>query len=127
MNTVVDWSLYPNFKEDEFRCRHTGLVAMQPAFLEVLQRIRTELRRPMIVTSGYRHPTHPVEARKTHSNGEHTQGACADIACNTGTMRFELVRLAMKHGIVRIGIHKTFLHLGIGGRNLPAPVIWEYT
>ena len=79
---TVDWSLYPNFKESEFRCRHTGLVDMNPDFLEKLQTIRAIYAKPMIVTSGYRHPTHPVEVRKTHSNGEHTQGNCADIACN---------------------------------------------
>lgn len=122
----MDWSRYPNFKPEEFTCRHTGHCYMQPAFLERLQALRTEYGRPMRVTSGYRHPTHPVEARKGHSNGEHTLGTCADIACANGTERYHLVRLALKHGFTRIGIAKTFIHLGIGGGELPAPVLWEY-
>jgi len=80
----------------------------------------------MTVTSGYRHPSHPVEARKSHSNGEHTQGMCADIACTNGSDRFQLVTLALKHGITRIGIARGFVHLGLGGRGLPPNVIWEY-
>jgi hypothetical protein len=36
------------------------------------------------------------------------------------------VQLALKHGVTRIGIAKTFLHLGIGGQGLPNNVIWEY-
>jgi uncharacterized protein YcbK (DUF882 family) len=100
---------------------------MQPEFMEVLQKIRTEYNKPMKVTSGYRHPTHPIEARKLRSDGEHTRGMCVDIACTDGAIRFELVQLALKHGITRIGIANTFVHLGLGGKGLPANVIWDYS
>ena len=123
---MIDWKKYPNFSEAEFRCKHTGKCDMQAQFLDVLQAIRTEYGKPMKVTSGYRHPTHPVEAKKGHSNGEHTKGACADIACENGAERFGLVQIALKHGITRIGIAKNFLHLGIGGPGLPNNVIWDY-
>jgi uncharacterized protein YcbK (DUF882 family) len=99
---------------------------MKPDFMRVLQAIRNEYGKPMTITSGYRHWTHPVEARKGHTTGEHTRGTCVDIACADGRTRFELVQIALKHGITRIGIAKTFVHLGIGGAGLPAPVIWEY-
>lgn len=123
---MIDWKKYPSFSEAEFRCKHTGKCDMQAPFLDVLQAIRTEYGKPMKVTSGYRHPTHPVEAKKGHSNGEHTKGACADIACENGADRFRLVQIALKHGITRIGIAKNFLHLGIGGPGLPNNVIWDY-
>lgn len=123
---MIDWKKYPNFSEAEFRCKHTGKCDMQAPFMGVLQAIRTEYGKPMKVTSGYRHPTHPVEAKKGHSNGEHTKGACADIACENGADRFRLVQIALKHGITRIGIAKNFLHLGIGGPGLPNNVIWDY-
>lgn len=122
----MDWSKYPNFSKSEFDCKHTGLNEMRPEFMDVLQSIRTEYGKPMTVTSGYRHPSHPVEAKKGHSNGEHTKGACADVACNNGADRYRLIVIALKHGITRIGIAKTFLHLGIGGDGLPNNVIWEY-
>jgi zinc D-Ala-D-Ala carboxypeptidase len=120
------WTQYPNFSRSEFLCKHTGRDGMQHEFMQVLQAIRTEYGRPMRVTSGYRHPTHPVEARKQRSDGEHTRGMCADIAVADGRERFELVRLALKHGITRIGIARGFIHLGLGGPGLPPNVIWEY-
>lgn len=122
----ADWSKYPDFRQAEFSCRHTGENNMQHEFMEKLQAIRTEYKKPMHITSGFRSVKHPLEARKSHSNGEHTQGNCADIACTTGQDRFRLIELALKHGITRIGVAKTFLHLGIGGRGLPTNVIWEY-
>lgn len=122
----MDWTKYPDFSQAEFLCKHTGKAGMQPEFLAVLQAIRSEYGKPMRITSGYRHPTHPVEARKGHTTGEHTRGTCADIACTSSAERFEVVRLALKHGVHRIGIAKTFIHLGIGGPGLAANVVWDY-
>ncbi len=124
--TAARWAEYPNFKQQEFDCRHTGRNEMQHEIMAVLQAIRSEHGKSMRVTSGYRDPSHPVEAKKGQSNGEHTKGLCADVAVADGRERFELVQLALKHGITRIGIAKTFLHLGIGGNGLPDRVIWEY-
>ena len=122
----MNWAEFPSFSEAELRCKHTGKCEMKPDFMRVLQAIRNEYGKPMTITSGYRHWTHPVEARKGHTTGEHTRGTCVDIACADGRTRFELVQIALKHGITRIGIAKTFVHLGIGGAGLPAPVIWDY-
>jgi uncharacterized protein YcbK (DUF882 family) len=123
----MNWNDYaPFFSKSEFDCKHTGLNEMKPEFMNVLMEIRKEYGKAMSITSGYRHHTHPVEARKTHSNGEHTQGRCCDVACVNGADRFNLVRIALKHGITRIGIAKNFLHFGIGGNGLPQNVIWDY-
>ena len=99
---------------------------MLPEFMERLQALRTEYGKAMTITSGYRHPTHPVEARKGRSDGEHTRGMCCDVACTNGADRYELIQLALKHGFHRIGIAKNFIHLGLGGHGLPSKVIWEY-
>jgi uncharacterized protein YcbK (DUF882 family) len=122
----ANWELYPNFTKAEFDCKHTGENNMQHEFMEKLQKIRQVYGKPMKITSGFRSVKHPIEARKTHSNGEHTQGLCADIYCDNGADRFKLVSLALANGITRIGIAKNFLHLGIGGKNLPNNVIWDY-
>lgn len=122
----MNWADYPNFSKAEFDCKHTGHNNMQPEFMAKLQGFRTAYGKPITITSGFRHPRHPIEARKTHSKGEHTQGNCCDIACTTGAERFALVKLALEHGFTRIGIAKTFLHLGIGGGGLPQNVIWDY-
>jgi len=124
----LDWTRWPNFRPEEFRCKHTGNLVMQPDFLDVLQAIRSEYGQPMRVTSGYRHPSHPEEAKKIKP-GEHTHGTCADVACE-GEDAYRLLRIAIKHGITRIGVKQTgagrFLHLGIGAPGLPNPSIWSY-
>jgi zinc D-Ala-D-Ala carboxypeptidase len=126
--TPAQWDkqreLYPNFPKSEFDCKHTGKNEMKHEFMVVLQAIRNEYG-PMTPTSGYRHPTHPIEARKMRP-GEHTFGMSADIACNNGADRYRLITIALKHGINRIGIAKTFVHLGLGAPGLPNNVIWEY-
>ena len=124
--TPAKWNEYPNFSKSEFDCRHTGQNEMKHEFMVVLQAIRNEYAKPMTPTSGFRHWTHPTEARKGHTTGEHTRGTCVDIACASSAERFQLVRLALKHGINRIGIAKNFIHLGLGGPGLPADVIWDY-
>lgn len=123
---IAQWEKYPNFSKKEFDCKHTGENNMQHEFMEKLQRIRQVYGKPMTITSGFRSKRHPIEAKKTHSNGEHTQGNCADIACTISSDRFELINLALANGITRIGIAKSFLHFGIGGKGLPNNVIWEY-
>ena len=122
----MNWSDYPNFAKSEFDCKHTGLNEMKPEFMAKLQALRAEYGKPMTITSGYRHPTHPIEARKGRSDGEHTRGMCCDIACSTGVDRYDIVKLALKYGFHRIGIAKNFVHLGLGGKGLPPNVRWEY-
>ena len=127
--TPAQWDkqreLYPNFPKSDFDCKHSGRNEMKHEFMVVLQAIRNEYNAPMRVTSGFRHPTHPIEAKKMRP-GEHTFGMSADIACNNGADRFRLVTIALKHGITRIGIAKTFVHLGLGAPGLPLNVLWEY-
>jgi zinc D-Ala-D-Ala carboxypeptidase len=121
------WANYPSFTEAEFRCKFTGKCEMKPEFMEKLQQLRDAYGKPLVVTSGYRHWTHPVEARKGHTTGEHTRGTCADIACGSSTERFRLITLALGLGFTRIGVAKTFLHLGVGAPGLPQNVIWDYS
>lgn len=44
--------------------------------------MRVELGAPLTVTSGYRHPTHPVEAAKSGGPGAHATGKAVDIKCH---------------------------------------------
>ena len=123
----LDWTRWPNFSESEMRCSHTGRCEMDREFMDVLQAIRNEFG-PMRVTSGYRHPTHPIEAKKA-APGEHTHGRCADIGVQ-GADAVRLIRIALKHGVVRIGVQQKgsgrFIHLGLGAPGLPSPTIWSY-
>lgn len=122
------WDKYPNFSEKEFKCSHTGRCAMNPEFMEVLQRIRIAYGKPMIITSGFRDKTHPIEAEKTMV-GTHALGLAADIAVR-GEDALELIRIALAHGIKRIGVNQKgegrFIHVDLGHKFGFTPSIWSY-
>lgn len=120
------WKAYPNFRAEEFQCKHTGLDGMQKEFMDKLQAVRTLAGFGFIINSGYRHPTHPIEAAKGHAKGEHTRGLCADIRVATSSERYNLVKAAIEQGFTRIGVAHNFVHLGLGGVGLPPEVLWLY-
>ena len=52
------------FKIEEFDCQETGENKMNPEFLEKLDELRHECKFPFTITSGYRDPSHSIEAKK---------------------------------------------------------------
>ena len=127
----MDWTKYPNFSEAELRCKHTGKCEMHADFMARLQRLRTAYGQPLRITSGYRHPTHPVEARKG-TTGAHTTGRAVDIGIQ-GADALRLVAMAVEHGFTGVGIKQhgsaRFVHLDdlTGNAQQPRPWIWSYT
>ena len=127
--SAARWDEYPNFTADEFACKHTGKNEMQHEFMVRLQALRAEYGKSMRITSGYRHPSHPVERVKTNS-GAHSTGRACDVAVS-GAEAYRLIQLAMKHGFTRIGINQKgtsrFIHLDdMDGGKFPAPTVWSY-
>ena len=125
----MNWDLYPNFTEAEFRCRHTGRCEMHPDFMARLQRLRAIYGRPMRITSGYRDPSHPAEARKA-TTGAHAMGRAADIAVQ-GADAVRLIVLAAEVGMTGIGVQQRgdgrFIHVDdVPAPLLPRPTIWSY-
>ena len=125
----MNWDLYPNFGEDEFRCKHSGQCVMVPEFMARLQRLRIAYGRPMTVTSGYRHPTHPIEAAKA-APGAHSTGRAVDIAVQ-GADAVRLIALAIAEGFTGIGVQQKgsgrFIHLDdLPSGAFPRPTVWSY-
>ncbi len=128
----MDWSIYPNFSEAEFKDSVSGVCLMKPEFIQLLQEIRNIFNREMMITSGYRSVEHPLE-RDKRIKGEHTTGLCADIHVY-GKDALDLIRIALDKGIERIGIMQKgaftgrFIHLGIGNRYFPhfPAGVWTY-
>ena len=99
-------SKWTYFTEQELACKHTGKSGMDPLFMADVEALRGELGFPFVVSSAYRHPTHPVEAKKKDPNGgSHTQGKAIDIKVFGGKAN-ELVAAAMKAGFHRIGVNQ---------------------
>lgn len=73
--------LSPNFRASEFACRHCGQLppnGMDPALIDVLQRIRDHYGVPVTINSGYRCPTHNAAVGGA-SNSQHMKGTAADF------------------------------------------------
>lgn len=123
----MNWDNYPNFSEAEFACSHTGECNMREDFMDALQTLRTYYDKPMTITSGYRHPTHPVEAKKERP-GTHTMGLAADIACD-GQDAYDIMQIAFELGFTGIGVSQRgsgrFVHLDMLQGD-PRPNVWSY-
>jgi len=123
----VDWSKYPNFTADEFKCSHCGVNAMKPEFMAKLQALRTAYGKPMTITSGYRCPQHPIEAKKIKP-GAHASGCACDVRVE-GQDAYRLLKLALVAGFTGIGVQQKgagrFLHFDTleGGTR---PNLWSY-
>jgi zinc D-Ala-D-Ala carboxypeptidase len=111
------------FNESEFN----DFDKMDPALLLMLDNLREVYGYPIKLTSTYRSPEHPIEARKAEP-GEHTHGAAVDIACVGGEATYKLVKAAIEVGFTRIGISRknNFVHVGVGYEGAPPITIWTY-
>ena len=112
---------------------------MDEEFMELLQQVRNNFGKPMVVTSGYRHPDYNEELQKrgitkTGRTGPHTTGKAVDILI-TGREAIRLFAIAQNLGMTGIGLNqrgpheKRFIHMdslpNIPGRQ-PRPHCWTY-
>ena len=112
------------FELSEFDCSHSGNNLMTDEFLHKIDLLRDLCGFPFNITSGYRDPEHPVEARK-ETPGTHTRGIAADILCTDAKMRGAIVEKAIGLGFKGIGVAKTFVHVDL--RDSEDLVIWTYS
>ena len=110
------------FQIEEFDCQHTGNNRMDPEFLERIDALRLMCNFPFVITSGYRDPTHPIEAAKTKP-GTHAQGIACDIKVDTSDKRYTLINNALLMGFSGIGVDSEFIHLD---QRLTTRVMWVY-
>lgn len=118
------------FSIDEMKCRHCGDCQMDVEFMKKLDFLRECYDKPLTVTSGYRCPAHPIEAKKSKA-GAHSTGKAADLAVSRGEAH-ELLTLAMQMGFTGIGVQQKgsgrFLHLDMctDSEMSPRPTVWSY-
>ena len=113
----VDWGLYRNFRDYEFRCNCCGLLNVKPELLDSLQALRDHVGVPVQVTSGTRCPAHN-RAVGGAPGSRHLVGEAADIVI------YAMDVLEMYHsaeqiwqGTGGIGIYPTngFVHVDVRG------------
>ncbi len=133
-SVIPDWQ-WKNFTPDELRCKHTGLLVVVPDFMDKLQTLREILGFPFIVSSGYRHRTHPAERNKAQP-GAHAYGRAVDIQVY-GVRALAIVEQARPFGFTGIGVSQPngsdgprFVHLddmtAAEGYHAPRPALWTY-
>ena len=110
------------FTREEFNCQHTGENRMEDEFLLKLDQLRDNCGFPFVITSGYRSPSHPIEAKKDVP-GTHAQGIAADIKITSSAQRYSIIKAALEHGFTGLGVAGDFIHLDTRGT---VPVIWTY-
>ena len=112
------------FKPEELACKHCGASGVTLDLVELLDWMREQYGKPIIVKSAYRCKTHN-EAVGGVPESAHVTGEAADIGCSFSADRMKLIKLALEAGINRIGVAKTFIHVDISP-TLPQEVFWLY-
>ena len=118
------------FTADELKCQHCGAEGIDGYFMAKIDNLRDELGFVFPVTSGYRCPEHPIEARKK-APGAHTTGRAVDIAVQ-GEKAYRLIEGAIELKFKGIGIKQKgqgrFIHLDDipNSSDRPRPWIWSY-
>lgn len=128
---MTDYPLSRDFHASEFDCKHCGKRGIKQAFVGLLQGLRDAVGKPLIITSGYRCPQHPAEAKKK-TPGRHTEGIAADLySPRVSLIQVYRIVLAEFPCFTGIGVapHQNYIHLDT--RPLPADklghrVAWAY-
>ena len=125
------------FSKEELACKHcleSGRTIDEAYFFdaefrELLDSIRAACGFPLVVSSGYRCVNHPLETAKRQP-GSHTKGQAVDLKVS-GEAAHTLLRVAIEHGIQRIGVSQKgahserFIHLDVV-KDFPSPAVWSY-
>ncbi|QWL58228.1 DUF882 domain-containing protein [Aeromonas jandaei] len=116
-----------HFKARELRCKCPLCKQEQPhkvdrTALERLEQLRARVNRSLSLTSAYRCPKHPAEAKKAKP-GQHALGLAFDIAVSDGAQAYQLQKAAYELGFNGIALGNGFVHVDI---RKSTPVSWRY-
>jgi zinc D-Ala-D-Ala carboxypeptidase len=122
----MNWDKYkPFFVSAEFTCKcGCGLLNMKEDHMDMLLAARKETGIPFVINSGSRCPVHNARVGGKNSS-DHLTGEGTDVKCLASDTRMKLVKAFLNAGFNRIGINKTFIHVGNNKAN-PQNVLFPY-
>ncbi len=121
------------FSREELQCTHCGACEMDEDFMRQLDLLRDAFG-PLVVTSGYRCPEHPIEVAKARP-GAHATGKAVDIAVKREEA-YRLLQIVFRSDVFRsdwnftgVGINQKgsgrFIHLDTVSEGI-RPTVWSY-
>ena len=140
MGKINNIKVAENFKLSEFEDTRTGEVRIDPDLIKVLQQIRTEIGKPIQITSGYRtKQTHVDIYKKQYSDdwgdhiawgSKHLLGKAVDFTIISGKDEDyeKSIEIAIRSGLIH-GIGNGFkkgLFIHIDTRDSKEIVRWNY-
>lgn len=111
--------LSAHFDSSEFACKcgcgglHNG-ADINPRLVQVLERMRAIIGKPLELSCGYRCPDHNAEVGGV-SNSQHVLGNAADVLRPDGVAQRDLFRAAVNAGADGIGWYDWGVHVDVRG------------
>lgn len=105
----ADWPL-KFFTPTELRCRGTGLVICNWRALEMLDKLRGQLGKPVRINSAGRSYEHNRKV-KGAKKSKHLSGIAFDIPNSTDYSRQDMVNAARDIGFNGFGFYEKFIHI----------------
>lgn len=116
---------WPNFSPEEIACNGDGKVMLNFRALDMLQKLRTKIGRPLILNSAYRSPAYNKKIGGA-TNSMHMRGIAFDVRMdNHNPETFE--RAAVELGFRGIGHYPGSNFMHIDGRVSDRVVRWQGT
>jgi uncharacterized protein YcbK (DUF882 family) len=105
--------LSPNFKVADFRSKDgSDVILINPALIELLEKIRKHFGRQITITSGYRTPAYNAKCPGAVKNSHHTYGNAADIKIQ-GLSPNEIHEWIKDWHQGGLGLYKNFVHVDV--------------
>ena len=116
--------LSKNFILSEFACKDGSKeIAVDYELVQLLQKLRDSLGKPITITSGYRTVAYNKKCGGI-STSHHLTGKAADIKV-FGMTPLQVALAADKMGFKGIGVYPTFTHVDVAGSVVGAKLYWK--
>lgn len=109
------------FELSEFESPDSKEVKLSPKLIELLEKMREEIGKPIIINSGYRTPEYNRKI-KGYPESKHMEGIAADIRKIEGLSIDEMAEIAEKVGFDGIGKYDWGIHVDTRGSSAR----WDY-
>lgn len=116
--------LSKNFVLSEFACKDgSKQILVDYELVELLQKLRDTIGKPVVITSGYRTATYNKRCGGI-STSHHLTGKAADIKVS-GMTPLQVAIAADKIGFKGIGVYPTFTHVDVCGSTRGLKLYWR--